>query len=429
MAALAAPTAQAAEVHVENGVIVFTAAPGEQNSVLVDRDPGFTDDQYQIEDQDNDVSAGSGCANKPHFPSGTEPNIVTCSPAGVGAIKVVLGNGALDSVRFGDLDGHVINDFVEGDGNDRVSASNGPSTVNGGLGNDEIDTRGGADQVHGGAGRDDIVGGPGGDTLLGEGDADHLRGYAQPGTLEIGEVPTYRGGDVNVLSGGPGGDTVEGDNGRDKITGGDGNDKLLGGGDADTLNGGAGNDRLDEGDTAGKPTGEKVGAPIKADVVIGGGGTDTAAYCTRRGDQPLSITLDGKANDGRSGEGDSIKADVENVLGGGTSDDTIKGNGKVNVLTGDCLNTEGSNGDNKIFGLGGNDRVVGGFGNDTLDGGSGRDVFVGNEGLDSIKAKDGTKDSSINCDGAGDPLDQSDADRARVDHSDPAAKNCEHVSF
>jgi Ca2+-binding RTX toxin-like protein len=430
IAALAPAAAQAAEVHVEgpagNRTIVFTGAVGEANSVLVDRDPGFTDDKYQLEDQDNDVSAGPGCENKPHFPSGTEPDIVTCDPAGVKTIRINLGNGN-DSVRFGNLDGNVITDLTDGGaGNDRISASNGPSVATAGGGNDDVDLRAGADRALGGDGKDELVGGPGPDTIAGDDGADVIRGYAEPGTLDIGTVTKYRGGEVNVLSGGAGNDTVEGDNGPDKLSGGADNDKLHGGGGGDVLKGDSGKDTLEEGDTAGSPNSESVGAPIAKDVIHGGAGADTATYCTRRNDAPLSISLDRKANDGRKGERDNIgpKGDVENVLGGGESNDKIRGNKRANVLSGDCLTTVGASGNNKIFGLDGNDKLVGGDGRDTLDGGGGRDAFVGNEDADTIKAKDGTKDRSINCDGFGAP---SGSDKAFVDAKDPNAASCETV--
>lgn len=426
--AFAAPcAAHAAEVHIEPGAdggraIVFTGAPGEANSVLVDRDPGFTNDLYQVEDQDNPVTSGAGCSNKPRTPfSGTEESIVQCETAGVTTIRVELGDGR-DSVSFGTLNGNVVTDVVNGgEGDDSVTAAHGPSVVSGGGGNDTVDSRGGDDQVTGGDGDDDVTGGPGNDVIAGEGGKDTLRGYYFPGTLEIGVLTKFRGGEVNQISGGDGADLIEGDNGPDQLSGGAGGDRIHGGGGADVLKGDAGNDRIEEGDTGGDPNGEEFGPPIAADVVQGGSGTDTATYCTRRGKTPLSISLDGKANDGRAGEKDNIgpSGDVENVVGGGVSNDRITGNRRANVLSGDCVNTVGDDGNNKIYGLGGNDRVVGGDGNDLLNGGSGADRFVANDGKDAIQARDGRRDKSINCEAG--------TDRATVDRSDPPAFNCERV--
>lgn len=425
----AAPAAQAAEVHIEDGAggrtIVFTAAGGERNSVLVDRDPGFTNDLYQLEDQNNPVTSGPGCANKPRTPfSGTEEDIVQCETAGVTAIKVVLGDGA-DSTRFGRLNGNVISDAIEGgDGIDILGASDGPSVVTGGDDDDTIEGRNGDDQISGGSGDDEITGGVGSDIVTGDSGNDVIRGYTFPETNEIGIVTKFRGGEVNKLAGGTGNDTLEGDNGPDQISGGAGNDKLHGGGDADSLSGDAGNDTLEEGDTAGEATAEQVGGPIAGDTVRGGAGKDTATYCTRRGTTPLNISLDGKRNDGRAGERDNIGSDVENALGGGESSDTIKGNSRGNVLSGDCITSVSKSGNNKIYGLGGDDRVVGGDGRDLLNGGSGADRFIGNEDRDTIQARDGRRDKSINCDGLGV---ESGSDRAIVDRGDPPANSCEQV--
>jgi Ca2+-binding RTX toxin-like protein len=433
LSALAPSVAHGAEAHVESAAdgsrtIVFTGAAGEANDVLVDRDPGFTNDQYQLEDQDNAVSPGPGCTQKLREPfNSPEPKIVRCETAGVTSIRIVLADGN-DGARFGKLNGNVITDVVDGgDGDDRIDASDGPTVVTAGAGADNVNTRGGDDQVGGGDGDDEIVGGPGSDTIAGDGGNDIVRGYAVPGTLDIGVVTKFRGGEINRLSGGDGNDVLEGDNGPDEIAGDGGNDRLNGGGSGDVLRGDAGDDTLDEGDTAGAPDGESVGPPIAADVVHGGAGKDTATYCTRRGTAALSISLDRKANDGQKGEGDSIgpAGDVENVIGGGESNDKITGSAAANVLTGDCLTTVGADGDNKIYGLAGNDRLVGGAGRDTLDGGKGGDVFLGNEERDTIKAKDGAKDKSINCDGHGTA---SKSDSASVDRSDPSAKGCDKVT-
>lgn len=434
LAALAPAAAHAAEAHVETNpdgsrTIVFTGAAGEANDVLVDRDPGFTGDQYQLEDQNNNVTSGPGCANKSREPfAGTEPDIVRCD-ASATTIRVNLGDGT-DSVRFGDLKGPVITDVVDaGEGDDRVTGSNGPTQVLGGGGIDNVDTRGGDDQVAGGDGNDEITSGPGSDTVSGDGGNDLIRGYAQPGTQEIGVVTRFRGGEINQLSGGDGNDTLEGDNGPDVIAGGTGDDKLNGGGAGDVLQGDAGNDTLDEGDTEGSPDGESVGAPVAADVVHGGSGKkDTATYCTRRGKGALTISLDRKANDGAKGEKDNIgpAGDVENVLGGGETPDKITGDKNANVLTGDCLSTTAPGANNKLYGAAGNDKLVGGDGDDLLNGGRGKDGFLGNEGKDTVQAKDGSKDGSINCDGHGVA---SKSDSATIDRSDPAAKGCDKIKF
>lgn len=431
LAAAAPSAAHAAEARVEQAAdgsrtIVVTGAPGERNDILVNRDSGFTEGLYQIDDQNNELVAGPGCKRKKRQPfNSDEPKIVLCETGNVVAVRVVLGDGD-DSVSVKKLEGPVITDVVDaGDGNDRIDGGDGPSVVDAGAGSDNINTRAGDDQIGGGPDNDEITGGPGSDTIGGDGGNDIVRGYAQPGTLEIGVVTRFRGGEINRLSGGDGNDTVEGDNGPDEIAGDAGADRLNGGGAGDVLNGGAGDDTLDEGDTEGTPDGESVGAPIAADVLNGGPGKkDTAVYCTRRGKGALTISLDRKANDGAKGEKDNVgpSGDVENVIGGAETPDKISGDKNANVLTGDCLSTVAPGANNKIYGAGGNDRLVGGDARDLLDGGKGADIFLGNEDRDTIQAKDGAKDKSINCDGHGVA---SKSDSATVDRNDPAAKGCD----
>ncbi|HEX8745293.1 MAG TPA: calcium-binding protein [Thermoleophilaceae bacterium] len=431
-----APAALAGEAHVETiggaTVIVFTAAPGEKQSLLVDRDPGFTGDQYQLNDQDNNVQAGPGCSNAPRPPfAGTDPKIVRCGSSAT-TIQVNLGDGD-DTVRFGNLSGHPITDVIDGgDGIDRLDASNGDGRITGGPGDDVIDGNAGNDEILAGADDDEIVAGPGSDTVNGEGGDDKILGHAKPDTQEIGTVTDFRAGDVNLLSGGDGADSIVGDNGTDEIRGEAGNDTLAGAGGAGAIDGGAGNDTMDEGDTPGDPNGGQPAGPLASDTIRGGPGKDTATYCTRHysgGEakkHPLTITLDNRGNDGEKGEKDVIgpSGDVENVLGGGVTSDRITGNSKANVLTGDCLTTVAGSGSNKIYGGSGNDKLVGGDAKDLLNGGKGADQFLGNEDADTIQAKDGARDKSINCDGVGV---KSSKDSATVDRSDPTAFNCDKL--
>ncbi len=100
------------------------------------------------------------------------------------------------------------------------------------------------------------------------------------------------------------------------------------------------------------------------DVVLGGPGTDLVEYGVTAA--PLSIRLDDLANDGRAGEGDNLRADVENIFGGGGSD----------VLVGGAANNaiRGGAGNDLISGLGGNDDLFGYEGADNLFGGTGTDT-------------------------------------------------------
>jgi Ca2+-binding RTX toxin-like protein len=148
------------------------------------------------------------------------------------------------------------------------------------------------------------------------------------------------------------------------------------------LDGGAGSDRLVDED---EPS--EFDSP---DVLNGGSGTDAADYSFQwNNHSPMTLTLDGVANDGHVGEKDNIgpTGDVENLLGGEGSD-LLRGNGTANTLNGggghdelrggdgdDVL--EGSYHDDALYGEGGGDTLRGGFdpfGSDSVNGGPGEDV-------------------------------------------------------
>ncbi len=75
----------------------------------------------------------------------------------------------------------------------------------------------------------------------------------------------------------------------------------------DSLAGGLGNDVFDGG--------------AGADSFNGGDGIDTLGYSERT--LPVTVTLDGIANDGSSGELDNAGATIENTLSGGSGDDKL----------------------------------------------------------------------------------------------------------
>src|SRR3954453_23502115 len=133
---------------------------------------------------------------------------------------------------------------------------------------------------------------------------------------------------------------LQGGNGNDKITGGPGDDVLIGDAGSDTLSGSA--------------------------------GRDTADYSARTA--PVSVSLNGAADDGEANEKDSVADDVE-VLIGGSSDDQLAGNDADNALL-------GNGGNDLLGGGGGNDQLDGGAGDDTLAGGTGADTITGGDGID-----------------------------------------------
>ena len=120
----------------------------------------------------------------------------------------------------------------------------------------------------------------------------------------------------------------------------------------------------------------------------GGSGADTVDYSSASAS--LSITIDGRANDGARNERDSVAIDVENVLGGSGSD-SITGSTSVNELDGGAGNDTitGGNGNDVIDGGIGNDSLVGGVGNDVIDGGAGNDTIRGEVGNDALDGESG----------------------------------------
>ena len=197
----------------------------------------------------------------------------------------------------------------------------------------------------------EVFGGGGNDTLYGSGGVDRLEGdgrfTAAGGPIPAGALP-LRGRDV-----------LRGGGGADALLGGDGNDYLNGDGDqvpgdaGNSLNGGSGADFFDAGASAGP------------DVIVGGSGEDglsrrdalsrpnpgglanstvvdidggdTVSYGTRSyttaGSAGVVADLDGVADDGATGEGDTIGTDVES-LAGTIRDDRLTGSNAANHLTG-----------------------------------------------------------------------------------------------
>jgi Ca2+-binding RTX toxin-like protein len=253
---------------------------------------------------------------------------------------------------------------------------------------------------------------------------------------------------AETVSGGPGNDELIGAGGDDAFDGGDGNDRLIGDAGRDALVGGAGDDFFD---------GDHFNG-VSGDLIDGGPGMDRAEGwadpLVEAEHPPISITLNGVADDGRPGEGDdvrSIERITSNISGtlvlsdepdvvemwanidGGPS--TIRTNGGNDVVTG------GSR-DETIDGGPGDDRLEGGFGNDTIVGGPGHDVVNAEQsagqcgilqsctlpfGNDTIDVRDGETDQ-VSC-GIGqdkvtaDPIDTIDPDCEVVDRAGGAAPN------
>jgi Ca2+-binding RTX toxin-like protein len=168
--------------------------------------------------------------------------------------------------------------------------------------------------------------------------------------------------------GAPGeGDDVQGD--VEQISGGSGDDRLVGNDANNLLDGAAGDDEL-----SGENNNDTLIGGPGADVLSGGSGFDRVSYWTRTA--PLSLTIGDGADDGASGEGDDIQADIEQ-LDAGQGNDRLVGDAANNVLKGHA-------GDDVLTGGGGFDRLIGGDGDDRLDArdGDGDTLFCGN-GIDT----------------------------------------------
>jgi Ca2+-binding RTX toxin-like protein len=229
--------------------------------------------------------------------------------------------------------------------------------------------------------------------------------------------------------------TITGSDGNDNLLGNNGADVLIGCAGNDSLNGGAGGDVLTDGffNCAGGGN-DTFDGGTGADSIFGGPGTDTVTYAGRTA--PVFVTLDGSANDGEAGEGDSVSADVDNITGGSGGDELSGGPG-ANTLN-------GGNGDDVIVGEaspdpsgpGGNDTILGGAGDDALNGGDGNNLILGQDGADMVQGGSGTDNidlgtgddgvdaldgvvDSVNC-GSGD-------DSGQADTSDAVSPSCETV--
>ncbi len=187
-----------------------------------------------------------------------------------------------------------------------------------------------------------------------------------------------------ALYGQGGADQLEGGSGDDSFYGGDAADKLTGGFGEDTFTGAAGGDQVfgedDDDLISDSSSGDDAAAFPAADVYDGGTGFDTLDYSARTA--AISVSVDGAANDGRSGEADNVTA-VERVLSG-SGNDVLTGSSAADTLVGNA-------GNDTLAGGGGNDLLYGGeetgspiAGEDTLDGGAGSDIFRGGGGRDTV---------------------------------------------
>jgi Ca2+-binding RTX toxin-like protein len=295
--AIPAGRADAADVSVVGGTLRYVAGLGEINTLVISH-AGST---WSIDDLGSDsIVSGNGCVTGP--PPGFHAD---CADP-VQDVVVSLG-GEDDTATL-----------------DASAAPPGGTVLDGGDGTDVLSGGGGADLLVGGAGGDVMSGGGGFDTVT----------YADRA------APVA----VGIDDAGADGEAGENDDVRsdvERVIGGSAADTLAGSAAANALEGGPGDDVLDGGGGA--------------DALAGGVGVDTVSYAGRAA--PVTVRLNGLADDGEVGEGDNVLAEV---VVGGAGADTLAGGAGGDVLVGN----------------GGDDLLDGGPGTDTLDGGTGDNIVI-----------------------------------------------------
>lgn len=251
------------------------------------------------------------------------------------------------------LTGTPDNDTLPGaDDADTLSGLDGNDLLLGGAGDDSLDGGNGDDTLEGGLGLDTLVGGLGDDVyIVDRGGEFIIEGADEGWDAIISSVTRTLSANVErlVLVGTD--DLAGRGNGLPNILTGNGGHNLLEGlAEKDTLYGGAGDDTLDGG--------------ASFDRMIGGTGNDVYMV-----DRVEDVAVE------RPDEGtDAVVSSVSWHLGAHLEDLTLVGARAIDG-TGNAL-------DNTIIGNGKVNVLRGGAGDDTLDAGRGRDRMIGGEGDD-----------------------------------------------
>jgi Ca2+-binding RTX toxin-like protein len=352
--------ASSASVSKWGSTLVYGAGAGQVNDVIVQS--GTTAVTFTDKGVDTVTPAGgSGCVS-------LAANVVRCSLSGITAAAITT-QDLDDTVQtIGPLPANI----VGGAGDDHLWSGTASDHLEGQDGADTFITGPGADLVDGGAGTDTV-------TYIHRTAPVSVSLDDAANDGESGEHDNIRS-DVENVIGGTGNDQILGSAAKNILDGDDGNDIIegVGGWGTDTLHGGSGKDVLWGGGSM-----DSLDGGPGADFIAGGGGTDVVHY--DYAPSAVVVSLDDAANDGPSGEGDNVTADVENVIGSAYND-FLFGSSSANVL-------EGRGGSDVIDGRGGNDTLKGGpegdslrgdAGDDTLDGEAGGDFLYGGPGTDLV---------------------------------------------
>lgn len=374
----------------EDAVTAAVAVPVTVNAGtgLASITTGTGADNVTTAEGNDDIHTGDG---NDTITSGAGDDVVD---PGNGDDTVNLGDGADKIFHPGGIDPADGNDTINaGAGNDYVMDYAGNNTVHGDAGDDNISNSSGTDHVYGDDGVDRLAATGTNDVIDGGAGDDWIWAYDGTGSTLVGgtgrDMVSFGETDaedpVQITLGGSSGNGAEGQNytiasdvedamggrGDDLLIGSSGSNRLIGHMGDDTLFGNGGDDVIDQWlDNVDKGN----------DIVDGGSGNDTVEYESAlgaqifgRGDDGVTVTIDGIANDGNqaAGEADNVRTNVENVTGT-NGPDIITGSSVANTL-------------------------VGRGGNDVLDGRGGTDVYVGdlvgNAPCDGVDCVIGTKDA------------------------------------
>jgi Ca2+-binding RTX toxin-like protein len=391
---VAPAAAQAGVVSVAGTTLSFAAGDDEANNLTVSFSPGL----YTLVDTGATLTAGANCTQ-----AGPD---VTCPSAGVTLLSLD-GRDRADTITLGS--GTVAATIIGGAGDDVLTGGSAIDTLNGGADADTL--TGGAlnDTLNGDTGDDVLVGGTGADSFNGGTGTDLADYSARTSGVTVSVETTANDGEPGEL------DNVKVD--VENVTGGSGNDVLLGGTPINVLAGGDGDDSLD-----GEAANDVLDGGAGADILAGGAAVDTVTYAGRSA--AVVVTIDGAANDGTPGELDTVKADVETVIGGSGNDDlsgsilaetlfggagadTLRGEGGIDVLWGDA-------GNDLLEGGAAADTMNGDDGDDTLEGGAGGDTHNGGAGFDSADYSARTASVTASLDGSA-----NDGETVEVDNVKP----------
>ncbi|MCU0314049.1 MAG: hypothetical protein MUC84_08325, partial [Solirubrobacteraceae bacterium] len=373
--AVAASPAHASSITIETtgfivgtNALVFTAAPGEANTLIVNRVDALT---AEISDTSGSpITLPAGCLHPGGVLSVAQ---CTSAPFPLERLRLNLGDGddqvthAGSSIPWQGLTilGEAGSDQLLGavlapctlcstpgtavlDGgpnNDTLTAGPGFHELLGGSGNDTLT---------GGTGDDRLIGGPGGDLISGGAGADTVSYEDRTSAVSVDLASTVRsagnsedcrslpfclekdgiGDDVETLLGGSGADTLVGDGEANAIDGGPGDDMLAGAGGPDTLTGGGGTDVLDGGPGADTMSGAIVDYSSRATPVVAAPQTE----------DPILGWIG--PTSGAGGEGDRLRG-VTHVRGG-QDDDDLRGFRRIEGGPGDDTISTYANPDGKL---------------------------------------------------------------------------------